>query len=72
MNHEPPLKRGTKVDFDIGQGLAVGRGVVTDAEYDGGWLYRIDVAEGDPADNHRNERGELWVCDFEVRTSVEG
>lgn len=68
----PPLKRGTKVNFDIGQGLAVGKGVIADAEYDDGWLFHIDVAEGDPANSHRNERGELWACEFEVRPALEG
>ena len=61
-----PLPVETEVQFDIGQGLSVGKGIVRAAEYDDGWLYRIDVREGDPADIHRNEQGELWVCDFEV------
>ena len=41
-------------------------GVITATEYDDGWLYRIDVTSGDPLDEHRNDTGELWVCDFEV------
>ena len=61
-----PLPKGTRVAFDIAQGLNVGRGVITAAEYDDGWLYRIDVTDGDRADMHRHENGELWVCDFEV------
>jgi hypothetical protein len=42
-------------------------GVITKGQYDGGWLYRIDVTAGERLDAHRNEDGELWVCDFEVR-----
>jgi len=42
-------------------------GVVAAAEYDDGWLYRIDIADGDQLDAHREEGGELWVCDFEVQ-----
>jgi len=41
--------------------------VVVDAVYDGGWLYHVDVTAGDRLDGHRNEDGELWVCDFEVQ-----
>ena len=36
------------------------------AEYDDGWLYRIDVTGGDDCQLHRNPDGELWVSDFEV------
>lgn len=64
-----PLPAGMQVAFDIAQGRAVGQGVIAAVEYDDGWLYRLDVLEGDPADDHRNERGELWVCDFEVRSA---
>jgi hypothetical protein len=49
-------------------------GVVREGEYDGGWLYRIEVTGGDHLDAHRegadgglwDKEGELWVCDFEV------
>jgi len=61
-----PLAMGTPVAFDIGQGHSVGQGRITGAEYDDGWLYRIEVTEGDPAQKHRNETGELWVGEFEV------
>ncbi len=63
----PPLEVGTPVQIDIAQGLAIAQGVVTAAEYDDGWLYRIDVTGGEDCGSHRNEAGELWVCDFEVR-----
>lgn len=53
-------------------------GVIREGEYDGGWLYRIEVTGGDRLDAHRTPpaeprglwnqgaEGELWVCDFEV------
>lgn len=62
-----PLKVGTPVAIDIAQGLAIAQGVITAAEYDDGWTYQIDVTGGDDCREHRNEAGELWVCDFEVR-----
>ena len=61
---------GTLVEFDIGQGLAVGRATIVAAEYDDGWLYQLDVVAGDHAADHRNAAGELWVCDFEVRPAA--
>lgn len=61
-----PLPIGTTVKFDIAQGHAVGHGVITAAEFDDGWLYRIEVTAGHLAQLHRHENGELWVCDFEV------
>ena len=42
-------------------------GIVTAAEYDDGWLYRVEVTKGDRLDAERDERGELWLCDFEVQ-----
>jgi phenolic acid decarboxylase len=62
-----PLPPGTQVEFDIGQGLAAGRAAIIAVDYDDGWLYQLDVVAGDHAADHRNEAGELWVCDFEVR-----
>ena len=62
-----PLPPGTQVEFDIGQGLAAGRAAIGAAAYDDGWLYQLDVVAGDHAADHRNDAGELWVCDFEVR-----
>lgn len=67
MKDVHPLPRGTHVEFDTTEGLAVGTAVVLDAEYDDGWLYRLDVTGGDAAAVHRNQRGELWACEFEVR-----
>jgi len=62
----PPLPPGTPVTVNIAQGHAVARGVVAAAEYDDGWMYRVDITDGDHCDAHRNNAGELWVCDFEV------
>lgn len=61
------LSNGTRVAVNIGQGLCKAKGVITGCDYDGGWLYRIDITEGDRCDDHRNADGELWVCHFEVR-----
>jgi hypothetical protein len=62
----PPLPVGTPVAIDIAQGMSLAQGVITAAEYDDGWLYRIDVTSGDDCQVHRHPDGELWVCDFEV------
>ena len=64
---KPPLKIGAPVEIDIAQGLAVARGVIAAADYDDGWMYRIDITSGDDCREHRNEAGELWVNDFEVK-----
>ena len=64
MNH--PLPIHTEVDVDIAQGLARCRGRIAEAEYDDGWLYRIEVTGGDACNDHRHDDGELWVCEFEV------
>ncbi len=62
----PPLPIGTSVNIDIAQGHSVAEGIIAAAEYDDGWLYRVDLTGGDDCHLHRNEAGELWVCDFEV------
>jgi hypothetical protein len=64
MTH--PLPIHTEVDVDIAQGLACCRARILEAEYDDGWLYRIEVASGDACDDHRHDDGQLWVCEFEV------
>jgi hypothetical protein len=46
-------------------------GVITAAEYDDGWFYRMEVTAGDRLNAHRNDNGELWVCDFEVEPFAE-
>ncbi len=64
------LPVGSKVAFDIAQGLDTGKAVIVGREQDeddGHWLYKLDVIEGSKADLHRDKNGELWVNDFEVR-----
>ncbi len=63
---EPPLPIGTAVNIDIGQRHSVAQGVIKAAEYDDGWLYRIDISGGDDCNQHREQSGELWCCDFEI------
>ena len=64
MNRPLPIR--TEVDVDIAQGLACCRGRILEAEYDDGWLYRIEVTSGDTCDDHRHANGKLWVCEFEA------
>jgi hypothetical protein len=63
---KPPLPVGTPVTINIAQGMSVAQGVVAAAEYDDGWMYRIDVSSGDDCQVHRNPNDELWVCECEV------
>jgi hypothetical protein len=67
---KPPLPVGTHVEISISEGMSVAQGVITGAEYDDGWAYRVDVLSGDRCDMHRTADGELWVCDFEVSPTV--
>jgi len=62
----PPLPIGTRVQVDIAQGMDVAQGIIRDAEYHDGWSYRVDLTGGDDCRQHRDQAGELWVCDFEV------
>ena len=64
-----PLPIGTAIEFNICEDMNIGRGIIREADYDDGWMYRIEVTDGDPADLHRNKQGELWVLDTEVSTS---
>ena len=63
----PRLPDGTRVRVQSEHFVERCEGVITAAEFDGGWLYRVDVTAGDGLDAQRNENGELWVNDFEVR-----
>ena len=63
---KPPLPIGTPVAINIAQRMSLAKGTITEAEYDDGWMYRIDVTDGDDCRPHRNRDGQLWVCDFEV------
>lgn len=65
--HRPPrLPSRTRVLIHSDHFAEECEGVVTKGLYDDGWFYRIKVTSGDRLDAHRDERGELWVCDFEV------
>ena len=63
----PGLEVGTRVHVCSDHFVGECDGVIAAAEYDDGWLYRIDVIAGDRLDAHREDNGELWVCDFEVQ-----
>ena len=45
-------------------------GVISAAEFDEGWLYRVEVTRGDRLDGERNDAGELWACEFEVHPAA--
>ena len=66
MRNTKPIANDTRVRVRSDHFAEQSEGVVVAAEYDDGWLYRIDVTAGDRLDRHRNDAGELWVCDFEV------
>jgi len=63
----PRLPNGTHVHVRSDHFVEECDARITKGEWDGGWLYRIEVTGGDRLDEHRNQDGELWVCDFEVR-----
>ena len=63
----PALEVGTHVHVRSEHFVGQCDGIITAAEYDDGWLYRIDVTAGDRLDDHRDDKGALWVCDFEVQ-----
>ncbi len=64
------LEIGTKVKFDIAQGLDTGIAIIRDIYIDADdshLHYKLDVIEGSNSDLHRNDKGELWINDFEVK-----
>jgi hypothetical protein len=68
MRKQLPI--GTKVKFNIGQGLDTGKAFITGINKDhedGHLYYQLDVIEGSKSDSHRNEKGELWVNDYETK-----
>jgi len=72
MRRQLPV--GTKVKFNIAQGLDSGIARILDSsiELEDGkeyLYYLLEVLEGN-GDAHRNKDGELWVCDFEVNATV--
>ncbi len=66
-NDRPPLANGTPVHVRSDHFTGQCNGLITASHYDDGWLYQVDVTSGDHLDEHRNEHGELWVCEFEVQ-----
>jgi len=62
------IPNGTRVEFNIAEGLVVGTGTIVDSRYDEGWFYHLEDDEitVGTAGPHLNADGQLWVCDFEV------
>ena len=60
------LANGTRVHVRSEHFAEEFDGVVTKAEFDAGWLYRIKPTSGDAPAIARNKRGEYWFWDFEV------
>ncbi len=68
----PRLPDGTRVHVRSDHFAGECDGVIAAAEFDDGWLYRVEVIRGDRLARERNDAGELWVCDFEVQRTGEG
>ena len=68
MRRKLPIN--TKVKFNLGQDLDTGKAIIIEIDNDqedGHLYYRLEVIEGSQSDIHRNDKGELWVNDFEVK-----
>ena len=68
MRRKLPLN--TKVSFNIAQDLDIGVGIIREIYKDPDdkhFHYKLEVVEGSNANMHRNNEGELWVNDFEVK-----
>jgi hypothetical protein len=63
----PRLPNGTRVHVKSDHFAGECDGRITKGEFDGGWLYRVEVTAGAHLDEFRNEDGELWVYDQEVQ-----
>jgi len=63
----PRLASGTPVHVRSDHFAEACDGVVTKAEYDAGWLYRVRVTAGQAPAVARNREGEYWFWDFEVK-----
>ena len=42
-------------------------GVIREATYDEGWIYRIEMTGGEKPQAATNEDGSVWVCEFELQ-----
>jgi hypothetical protein len=62
----PRLANGTPVHVKSGHFAEECDGRITMGEFDGGWLYRVEVTAGDAPAVARNKEGEYWFWDFEV------
>ncbi|MBM4020417.1 MAG: hypothetical protein FJ288_19210 [Planctomycetes bacterium] len=62
----PRLANGTAVHIRSDHFAEEFDGLVTKAEYDAGWLYRVRATRGTPPAIARNKEGEYWFWDFEV------
>ena len=62
------LSLDIKVLFNIGHGLDTGKAYIREAysDTDNYYVYKLEVMEGSFSMLHRNEKGELWVNDFEI------
>ncbi|MFV0442876.1 MAG: hypothetical protein ACK5Q5_04820 [Planctomycetaceae bacterium] len=69
MQH--PFPAGTQVTFDI-EDLVLGTAIVSQTEFDEGWLYRltsVEITRGDIDTLRRlatESDGDVWACDHEV------
>jgi len=66
------LPNGTRVHVRSDHFAEECDGVVTKAEYDAGWLYRVKVTSGPAPAVARNPEGEYWFWDFEVSSLGRG
>jgi hypothetical protein len=78
MTESHPFSIGTRVTFDV-EDLVGGRAIIAEAEYDDGWLYRLDAVElmrGDAPLLARlvnvESDGSAWLCEHEVRPLAVG
>jgi hypothetical protein len=63
----PRLANGCRVHVKSDHFAEECDAVITKAEYDAGWLYRIKVAASQTPEVCRNQEGELGVWNFEVQ-----
>ena len=62
----PRIPNGTRVHVRSDHFTEECDARITQGEYDGGWLYRIEVTGGQAPEACRNQEGELWVYAQEV------
>ena len=62
-----PIPDGTRVHVRSDHFPEECDGVIREATYDEGWIYRIEVTSGDKPEAATNEDGSVWVCEFELQ-----